>query len=73
MEVLSKWIYSQLKNQHVGRGRLIGVNQRHQLGMLDMTQDIGLMGNLLFLLHLLIDTFHSNLLLTGLAETLPHH
>lgn len=51
----------QLQDQHQGGGRLVRVQHRHQLGVLDMAEEICLMSHLLLFLHLLTHKLHSNL------------
>lgn len=52
---------SQLQDEHQRGRRLIRVQQRHQVVILDMTENVCFMRYLLFLLHLLIHKLNSNL------------
>lgn len=51
----------QLQDQHQGGRRLVRVQQRHQLVILDALEDVRLMSHLLLLLHLLTDKLHRHL------------
>lgn len=51
----------QLQDEHQTGGRLIGVQQWHQLVILDILQNVCLMSHLLLLLHLLAHKLHCHL------------
>lgn len=51
----------QLQDQHQRSGRLIGVQQRHQLVVLHVQEDVCLVSHLLLLLHLLTHKLNGDL------------
>lgn len=65
--------YSQLQNQDVGRGRLVGVMEGDVLRVLQVLKQGSLVGSLLFFLHFFADKFHSNIFAGSFVNALLYN